>query len=148
MEDARVCRASSRNTLLIFGALMFAIAFLCFKGREHATGRHPEAAMIRAEVARIVDGDRASESGNFKVCWTPLWGNLMIAFRQGVYECAAIYKVSLIHKGVVEPTVVDPRERTAFCKTGNYWDRIRVRDMYICIGPDCTLYDQLLDIVR
>lgn len=151
METDRVCQRPRCPTFLIILCLlatMLGVTRICVRGHEHADAGHPEAAMIRTELARLIDGDRAFEASNFKVCWSPLWGSLMISFKKDVYECAAVYKVTIIHNDIVELTPVIPRERTAFCKTGNYWDRVRLRDMYVCLQVGNPFYNVFLDMLR
>ena len=125
------------------------VALLCRKGIEHADERHPEALGIRIEVSKLIDThDRSARAEQFQVCWSPLWGNLMISYNRGIYECAVIYKIFMIHDGVLEPTIIEPRERTAFCKTGQYWDRVRRRDLYICLTHGDGVYNKFLNLVK
>jgi len=136
-------------TLPILGVVCLGLLLLTTRGHEHAQTRHPEVAdAIAARVAELVDGERdPATCEQFRVCWSPLYGTLMIQTRCNDLDCASFFKVTLVTDGVVEMTPVIPREVTSFCRADG-WSKVIARDMYVCLSPDSPLYNAFLDMIR
>jgi hypothetical protein len=137
-------------------ALLWAVCALTTVGHTHAQANHIEADAIWNAVSELVDGSRGKcISEKFKLYWSPLRGTLLILLDYAgpetnhyTLECGAIFNVTSVRDGVVEPILVEPRERTAYCKQHKDWQKILVRDMYIRIDCASPWYNTFLDYIK